>query len=70
MNFHIVNFDEVLIWEDENIKVPDPVMQHLIALTLSTTRGVLFDKLQGSFLSKIILPIFDVTKLNKNKIES
>lgn len=70
MNFHILNFDKVVIEEGENIMVPDPVMHHLIALTLSTTRGVLFDKLQGSFLSKIILPIIDVTKLTKNKIES
>jgi hypothetical protein len=67
MAFIILNFDEVVTFKETAPIIPDVAMQHLIALTVSTTRGILFEKLQGSFLSKITLPIFDVTKLNKTE---
>jgi hypothetical protein len=65
MTFEILNFDEIIILEEKSVTIPDPAMQHFIALAVSTTRGILFEKVQGSFLANIILPIIDVTKLNK-----
>lgn len=65
MSFNIVNYDEVVKTENEIVTIPDPVMHHLIAVTLSSARGILFEKLQGSFLSHIILPIFNVTQFER-----
>jgi hypothetical protein len=69
MSFKIVNFEEVVRMDGDKVDVPDLVMQHLIAVTLSTTRGILFEKLQGSFLSQIILPIFNVSQFHKINTE-
>jgi hypothetical protein len=66
-SYHIINFDEVVHKDEKEFTIPDRAMQHLIAVTLSTARGILFEKVQGTFLSNLVLPIIDVTKLNKNQ---
>jgi hypothetical protein len=67
MSFYVKNFEEVVTCVENEYDIPEQLMHHLIALTLATTRGILFEKLQGSFLSHIILPIFDVPGLRKIK---
>jgi hypothetical protein len=69
MGYHIFNFDEIITFEDSSPIIPEFAMEHFIALTVSTTRGILFEKLQGSFLSQIILPLVDVTSLNKKNTD-
>ena len=61
------DLDEVVIKKGKGYQIPDPAIQHLIAVTLSTSRGILFEKVQGSFLANTILPIIDVTKLKNMK---
>jgi hypothetical protein len=69
MSFNILNYDEIVKIDGGKVNIPEPVIHHLIALTLSTSRGILFDKLQGSFLSSVIMPIFNVTEFKKAAVE-
>ncbi|MCK9424823.1 MAG: hypothetical protein M0Q21_02165 [Ignavibacteriaceae bacterium] len=65
ISYAIQNFESFTTIEKDKVTIPEQLMHHLIALTISTTRGILFEKLQGSFLSKIILPTINVSSLNK-----
>lgn len=65
--FSINNFDEIIIKKGKKFVIPDLISQHLIAVTVSTTRGILYEKVQGSFLSNVIMPIINVTNLKKVK---
>ena len=67
MSYKILNFENVVIRDGSKISVPDSALHHLLALTVSTTRGILFEKVQGTFLSRIILPPIDVTTLTKTE---
>ncbi|NMB82255.1 MAG: hypothetical protein GYA14_10600 [Ignavibacteria bacterium] len=69
VTFHILNFEEIAKKSDNSYLIPDPFMHHLIALTLATARGILFEKVQGTFLANLVLPIIDVTKLKKRDVE-
>ena len=67
MTYKILNFENVIKHDGPKISVPDSALNHLLSLTVSTTRGILFDKVQGTFLGGIILPPIDVTKLTKDE---
>lgn len=67
MSYKILNFENVVIRDGSKISVQDSALHHLLALTVSTTRGILFEKVQGTFLSRIILPPIDVTTLTKTE---
>ena len=43
----------------EMVKVPDDLMNTLVDIAYSTTRGIIFEKFAGSRLGKIILPPMD-----------
>lgn len=65
VSFNVVNYDQVVVEKDNSVTIPDSFIHHIIAVTLSTSRGILFEKLQGSFLSNMVLPLFDVTQFQK-----
>jgi len=65
ISYLIDNFHDFTKIKDNKLIVPENVMQHLVSITISTARGILFEKLQGSFLSNIILPAINVSSLSK-----
>ena len=67
VSYKILNFEKVVFHEGSKLSVPDSALHHLVALTVSTARGILFEKVQGTFLSRIVLPPIDVTKLTKEE---
>lgn len=54
-------------WNDfidtENIHFPVEFLRHLGVITLGTMRGVLFEKLQGSDIEFIQLPLINLTEV-------
>jgi hypothetical protein len=47
---------------EHKITIPKGFLVHLAMLTVSTSRGVLFAKTEGTVFSKFIIPTVDVTK--------
>ena len=60
ISFVINNLKEIVPEENKNTpNLPDHFMQTLLSISLSTTRGVLFAKTEGSVLNKYYLPILN-----------
>lgn len=69
--FEIANFDEVIkIESDGKLIIPQPLIDTLNSISISTTRGVMFSTFKGTFLHGAVLPIIDPKQLqinNQNK---
>ena len=60
VSFIVNNLHDVIPEEDKNAsKLPDHFMQTLLSISLSTTRGILFSKTEGSVLNRFYLPILN-----------
>jgi hypothetical protein len=58
--YSIVNFDEVVkIEADGKLDIPQPLVEILNSISISTTRGVMFSTFKGTFLHNAFLPIVD-----------
>lgn len=58
--YSIVNFDEVVKIEDDGkLDIPQPLVEILNSISISTTRGVMFSTFKGTFLHNAFLPIVD-----------
>ena len=58
--YSIVNFDEVVkIEADGKLDIPQPLVEILNSISISTTRGVMFSTFKGTFLHNSFLPIVD-----------
>jgi len=58
--YSIVNFDEVVkIEADGKLDIPQPLVEILNSISISTTRGVMFSTFKGTFLHNACLPIVD-----------
>ena len=58
--YSIVNFDEVIkIEADGKLDIPQPLVEILNSISISTTRGVMFSAFKGTFLHNAFLPIVD-----------
>lgn len=58
--YSVVNFDEVVkIEADGKIDIPQPLVEILNSISISTTRGVMFSMFKGTFLHNAFLPIVD-----------
>lgn len=58
--YSIVNFDEVVkIEADGKLDIPQPLVEILNLISISTTRGVMFSTYKGTFLHNAFLPIVD-----------
>lgn len=49
--------------ENRNIILPKNFATHLIALTLGTSRGILFEKLDNTEFRDFIIPTMDISKI-------
>lgn len=45
--------------------LPDQLLLTINALSLSTTRGIMFTQLKGTFLQSVILPVIDPSTLKR-----
>lgn len=58
--YSIVNFDDVVkIQADGRLDIPQPLVEILNSISISTTRGVMFSTFKGTFLHNAFLPIID-----------
>jgi len=58
--FEIVNFNDVIkIEENGKLDIPQPLIETLNIISISTTRGVMFSTFKGTFLHGAVLPIID-----------
>lgn len=57
IEFNIINFNEVIIKKDKDILIPDSIMVTLLSISLSTSRGVLAAKVEGSGLEGVNMPV-------------
>lgn len=58
--YSIVNFDNVVkIEADGKLDIPQPLIEILNSISISTTRGVMFSTFKGTFLHNAFLPIID-----------
>ncbi len=66
--FEIENFAEVVtIIDDNNFKLTEAVKDVLNAISISTTRGVMFSTFKGTYLHNAILPVVDARQLISDK---
>jgi len=64
--FNIKPFVDVIKSKKENVyDIPENVMQNLVAISISTARGVLSEKLKGTIAQKDIFPLIDPKLLTK-----
>ena len=62
ISFEIINFKDLLTPETPNlIKLPDLLSQTLLSISLSTSRGILAAKTEGTILKNVYLPVLNPT---------
>ena len=59
--YHIKNYDDAFVIKDGNITYPAQFLTTLVSISLSTARGLLAAKTEGSNLQGIYIPIVDPT---------
>lgn len=64
--FHTIGISGFEIKKNQ-IKLPDELLLSLLNIVYGTSRGILYEKFQSSFLKNIILPPFDTKKLMGKK---
>lgn len=60
--FHVRGLEKIAFRENM-MTIPTGFLIHLFDISYSTTRGILFDKCAGTYLSKLILPVIDPISL-------
>lgn len=55
--------------DDSKIILPKGFMTHLTMITVSSVRGVLHSKTEGTIFNKYLLPTLDITKMVKEDVE-
>lgn len=63
--FGIDNFASFLNTETKQVDLPKGFITTINSISLSTTRGIMYDQFRGTFLTGAILPILDPTILEK-----
>lgn len=61
--FQVANFSDILKTDSASSSLPGQFANNLSAIAISTTRGLMFAFLRGSYLHNAILPIIDTAKL-------
>jgi hypothetical protein len=59
------SWDSNLIDNGSSIKIEKEPLIHLALITVGTTRGVLFSKLENTIMSSVIIPSINITELIK-----
>ncbi len=57
--FDIENYNEIVIIDNGHTAIPNPVLHTLFSIAYSTARGILAEKLAGTYLGKHYLPLID-----------
>ena len=58
--YEVANFEEIIKIETEGkINIPQPLVEILNSISISTTRGIMFSTFKGTFLHNAFLPIID-----------
>jgi len=65
--FGIANFMSFVDEKTKKADFPKQLVTSLNSISISTTRGIMYDQFRGTFLHGAILPIIDPTFLEKNK---
>jgi hypothetical protein len=66
--FNIEPFGEVVkTVDDKNYDIPNPVLHNLVSLSISTVRGILFEKLKGTIAQNEVYPLINAASLFKEK---
>jgi hypothetical protein len=64
--FSVANFEDVItIQDDGHVELYQPFADAINSIAISTTRGVMFSELKGTFLHYAFLPVVDVKGLVK-----
>ena len=63
--FDIENLSDLILADDGKMKVPDALIQTIASLSISSARGVLSEKLKGTFAQNEVYPIVDLASLFK-----
>jgi len=71
IQFLILNFNDIFTVEEDKLHYPIEILPNFLGLALSTTRGILFTKLEGTLLHDVYLPIVNpsifIPNLNQEK---
>ncbi len=62
-DYRINNLASILISEKNTLKIPDYILEKTTALSISSIRGIIIAKTEGSFINKFYLPLFDSKKI-------
>lgn len=63
--FEISNLQNIAIVENDDITLPEGLLNLLNAVVIGTMRGVLFSELRGTQLDDAILPVLDPSKFQR-----
>ncbi len=63
VQFSIKNMEEFFEEENKIVRLPDILMTNLITLVISTSRGIWAEKVRGTKIQKIILPLMNPQKM-------
>jgi hypothetical protein len=55
--YEVENLQSLVIVENDNIKIPEVLMTTLISIAISTTRGILTAKTEGTLLHDVFMPV-------------
>jgi hypothetical protein len=61
ITYEVVNFSEFIDPSDNSINIPDQIMHTFLSISLSTTRGILAAKTEGTQLRDVFIPILNPT---------
>ena len=65
--FSVGNFEEVVTMKTETeAEINDAFAEAINSISISTTRGIMFSELKGTFLHFAFLPIIDIKAMQKN----
>ncbi len=67
--FSVTNFDEIVKYENDNIKFSDNIIEILNSISISTARGVMATNFRGTYLHNAVLPLVDPKSFIKSKVE-
>ena len=64
LKFGIANIQDIIVIKDGEVGMPLDIVQTLIGVSISTTRGIMFSELRGTYLEKGYIPIVDPRKMD------
>jgi|ERR1035437_9959313 hypothetical protein len=69
--YEIINFEEFINPQDSNsIMIPDQFVQTLLSISLSTSRGILAAKTEGTILKNIYMPVMSPAGFKAKTVEN